>query len=449
MIQKKQVKNIFCQESAMPHPIVCLDTRFRQYLEHWQALFSRPQFQHFVTVLLALIVGSQGFTLLHLKRAVAGSKSLASLSRFLAQAPWKQESLHALSWSRFVDHLSPCLQQDLSRQRALQPVGRGRPRKLFVTGYLIGDDSTIGKPKGVKMQGLGRHHDSKQNQRVKGHSLVQGLYVLLGQHFPLEPRLYRQQATCVQEGVLFQSKIAIMIEMIKRFEPPQDTHTHVLLDSWYSAKAIWKAARDRGFLITTALKSNRSVRIADAEAPQGWRWQTLPDSVESLPDAAFVPCAWPRNAEHQVWVHVVSSSVKSLYRCQLIIIRQHLDDPVSRTRFWASSDLQADVELLLTHISSRWDIEVFFEDVKELLGIDHYQLMSAQGLQRYWSLCWIAFSFLEEHRVWLQTQWQRHVTLGEAKRDLQQIHHRLLVAWITEYVLQGTTSEHIADLLAA
>ncbi|GHO64105.1 hypothetical protein KSC_029970 [Ktedonobacter sp. SOSP1-52] len=315
--------------------------------------------------------------------------------------------------------------------------------------YLIGDDSTIGKPKGVKMQGLGRHHDSKQNQRVKGHSLVQGLYVLLGQHFPLEPRLYRQQATCMQEGVPFQSKIALMIEIIRQFEPPQDTLTHVLLDSWYSAKAIWKAARDRGFLITTALRSNRSVRIPDAASPQGWSWQRLSVYVESLPDAAFVPCAWPRNPEHQVWVHVLSSSVKSLYRCQLIIIRQHLDDPVSRARFWASSDLQADVEQLLTHISGRWDIEVFFEDVKELLGIDHYQLMSAQGLQRYWSLCWIAFSFLEEHRGWLQTQWQRHVTLGEAKRNLQHIHHRLLVAWITDHALQGTTSEQIADLLTA
>jgi hypothetical protein len=75
--------------------------------------------------------------------------------------------------------------------------------------------------------------------------------------------------------------------------------------------------------------------------------------------------------------------------------------------------------------------------------------MSAQRLVRYWSLCWIAFSFLEEHRVWLQTQWQRHVTLGEAKRDLQKIHHRLLAAWIADHVIQGATSEHIADLLAA
>lgn len=433
----------------MPHPIVCLDARFRQYLDDFRSGFSRPQFQHFVTVLLALIVGSHSFTLLHVKRAVAGSKSVASLSRFLAQAPWDQQELHALAWSRFLQQMQPSLQQDLARQRAAHVGQRGRPPTPFVTGYLIGDDSTIGKPTGVKMQGLGLHHDSKLDQRVKGHSLLQGLYVLLGQHVPLEPQLYRQQTTCQKEGVSFHSKIALMIELIRQFDPPEGTRTHVLLDSWYSAKAIWKAARERHFAITTALKSNRSVRIPDPTSQRGWQWQSLSAYAQSLPPSAFVRCAWPRNPEHQVWVHVLSSSVRSLYRCQLIVIRQNLDDPAKRTRFWASSDLQTDVDQLLIPIAMRWDIEVFFEDVKELLGVDRYQLMSADGLLRYWSLCWIAFSFLEEHRCSLQTQLQRHVTLGEAKRDLQLIHHRLLVDWISDHVLQGRTSEHIAALLAA
>ena len=38
----------------MPHPIVCQDERLRQYLQSFQALFSRPQYEHFVTVLMAL-----------------------------------------------------------------------------------------------------------------------------------------------------------------------------------------------------------------------------------------------------------------------------------------------------------------------------------------------------------------------------------------------------------
>lgn len=49
-----------------------------------------------------------------------------------------------------------------------------------------------------------------------------------------------------------------------------------------------------------------------------------------------------------------------------------------------------------------YTIEIFFEDVKELLGIDYYQLMISQGLLRYWSLCWIAFSFLVKHHYELQ-----------------------------------------------
>lgn len=41
---------------------------------------------------------------------------------------------------------------------------------------------------------------------------------------------------------------------ISTFESVTGTLTHVLLDSWYSAKRHGPAARQRGFLITTGLK---------------------------------------------------------------------------------------------------------------------------------------------------------------------------------------------------
>jgi hypothetical protein len=447
---KRNIKpKIFCQESIMPHPIVCLDERFRQYLEHWRTLFSRPQFEHFVTVLLALVMRGEAGTLLHLKQAVAGSKSLASLSRFFARAPWDQQQLHVVAWTRFAERLRPEIEQALVTQQEQRPKRPGRPSRPFVTGYLIGDDSTMYKPRGVKMQGLGKHHDTKQEKRVSGHSLVQGLYRVLGQHFPLEPRLYRQQTTCEREEVPFRSKIELMIELIEQFEPLDGTLTHVLLDSWYGAKAIWKAARKRGFLITTALKSNRSIRIADESEAKGWRWQRVTDYAATIPDEGYVKLQWPRNPERWVWVHTVTSSVRSLYRCQFIIIRKSLDDPLSAARFWGSSDLDASVEQLLEHICARWDIEVFFEDMKELFGVDRYQLMSSQGLLRYWSLCWIAFGFLEEQRCVLEKAAGSHVTCGQAKHDLQQQHHRLLLQWIYARAHQGLPCDDLYALFAA
>jgi hypothetical protein len=112
---------------------------------------------------------------------------------------------------------------------------------------LIGDDSTVAKRKGRMMEGLGPHHSTTEGTRVRGHSLVQCLYVLLGRQCPLAPLLYRQQAVCAASGGPFQSKVDLMEQRIRTFVPVRGTQTHVLLDTWYTAKRIWKAAREREF----------------------------------------------------------------------------------------------------------------------------------------------------------------------------------------------------------
>ena len=49
------------------------------------------------------------------------------------------------------------------------------------------------KPKGKTMEGVGRHYSNTANARVRGHSLVQGLYVLLVRRCPLAPHLSRRR----------------------------------------------------------------------------------------------------------------------------------------------------------------------------------------------------------------------------------------------------------------
>ena len=119
------------------------------------------------------------------------------------------------------------------------------------------------------MGGLGRHYSGTEKKTVTGHSLVQGLYVLMGRGCPLAPRMYRQQADCAAEDIPFASKVDLMAEMVNDFVPVADTVTHVLLDSWYTAKRIWRIARERGFLITSGLRCHRSLPIEDPEEPKG------------------------------------------------------------------------------------------------------------------------------------------------------------------------------------
>lgn len=211
---------------------------------------------------------------------------------------------------------------------------------------------------------------------------------------------------------------------------------------------MWRTARQQDFLITTGLKSNRWLRIPDESAPQGWVWQKLSDYLASLTKQDFVQTCWPRGAK-PVYVHIVTTSVRKLYRCQIVIVRHSLDAPLSQARYWASSDLEATTETLLTHISARWDIEVLFGDGKEELGLDHYQLMSASAILRFWTLALLAYVFLEEEQQRLQTLWQRPVTIGEARREIQRRHRRRLLEWLHHQFLSGTQPEALFDVFAA
>jgi SRSO17 transposase len=379
-----------------------------------------------VTILLGLVLCQSGCTLSGVLRQVEHSVSVSGTSRFLAQSPWTAQGLSE-TWQRhFGEAMVSAVEAEHARQRAKRRKQPGRPRQTVVTGYLIGDDTVMQKVRGKQMGGLGKHYSSTHEKPVTGHCMVQALYVLLGRRCPLEPQMYRQQAVCEREGVPFRSKVAIMRDILLNFTPIAHAQTHVLLDSWYTAKSIWQVARQRDFLITSGLRSNRQVRIDDESQAQGWRWQRLDEYAGQLTEQAFTPLLWP-NRERTVYVHVVSTRIKKLYRCQLICVREQLDGP---TKFWASSDLIADPQTLLAHIAQRWDVEQLFADVKELLGLDHYQVMSATAIQRFWTLVMLAYLFLDEERSRLQKQQQRPVTIGEACRHVQRVHWTHLLDWL-------------------
>src|SRR5207245_877703 len=115
---------------------------------------------------------------------------------------------------------------------------------------------------------------------VPGHSLLTSLYVLLGRRCPLAPQLYRQKAVCEREKVPFHSKVDLAEEVIGSFEPAADTRTHVLIDSWYTCRRLWRAAVGRGWAITGGLKANRQLRIEGPE--QGQVYRSLADYAAGL-----------------------------------------------------------------------------------------------------------------------------------------------------------------------
>src|SRR4051794_8327823 len=129
----------------MPTPIICADPRLRQFADSFRGCFSAPQFQYFVTVLLALLLCLEPATCSALQRAVCFGRSLAGLSRFLARAPWSPAAVAAAWTARFRDHRAAAVAGELAHRKATRLRRPGRPPVTLVTGYLAGDDSVCAK----------------------------------------------------------------------------------------------------------------------------------------------------------------------------------------------------------------------------------------------------------------------------------------------------------------
>jgi hypothetical protein len=76
-------------------------------------------------------------------------------------------------------------------------------------------------------------------------------------------------------------------------------------------------------------------------------------------------------------------------------------------------------------------------------------ILAATALLRFWTLAMLAYVFLEEERQRLQTQQQRPVTIGEARREIQRRLRRNVLLWLHAQFQSGVQPHALYDLFAA
>jgi len=64
-------------------------------------------------------------------------------------------------------------------------------------------------------------------------------------------------------------------------------------------------------------------------------------------------------------------------------------------------------------------------------------------------LAMLAYVFLEEERDSRPRQWQRHVTIGEAQREIQRRHRRHVLDWLHRQFQSGIEPDSLYDLFSA
>jgi hypothetical protein len=397
-----------------------------------------------VIVLLGLVECEERKTMTGILRVIGERVSLSGLSRFLNKWPWCAEKV-AETWKQhFRERMESVVQAEHERLKAKQPKRVGRPKQTVVTGFLIFDDSVHEKPKGRKMGGMGKHYSNSEQQVVAGHCLFNGLYVLLGQRCPLQPRMYCQKSVCEQEGLPFQSKVTMAVDEIEKFEPVAGTQTHVLIDSWYHCRQVRRAAQKRDWEVSGGLKSNRRMRQVQEDGSR--KWIKLSAYAAGLTREDWTEVFWPSDKGGQkMYAHLVTTWIRKLGPTLLLITCHDPDDPLKTVRYWGSTVMHLDAQSLVDILAVRWDVETFFEYQKDLLGSDHYQVMTRQAILRFWTLTVCLLCFLEELRA---DATESALTCGDIRRRLQVDHCRNLLLWLSHCFQDGLSVDQICSQLA-
>jgi len=426
----------------MAQPIIIQDATLCNYLQAFQGTFRAPQWKYFVTVLMGLIHCQASRTLSGMLRNVAVWMTVAGLSRFLISPKWSADRVAQARYAIFCAEVAPIVAEAHASQRQQRPKRQGRPAPTVVTGYLIMDDSTHVKRYAQKMGGLGWHYASTEQRTMPGHSLFEGLYVVEDHQYPLSPQMYRQKSVCDREGVPFVSKVDLAEKVIREFEPLPDTHTHVLVDSWYVNKRLWKAVKARQWDLSGGLKKNHKLRTTDVEG--NLLWMRVDDYAAELPSQTFQPVLWPNQQGGQtVYACLIRTRVKKLGACQVLLVKTAADDPCDKVRFYITTRLSDNLEQIVKAMAVRWDVETLFADFKELMGSDHYQLHSAEAIIRFWALGLCLYQFLDSLRHRLKLIYQHNVTLGETLNWVREQNEMLTLNWICQQAATGESQQVI------
>ena len=431
----------------MAHPIIIQESSLRNYLSAFQDVLRPAQWTYFETVLMGLIHCQASRTLSGLLRTVAVLVSVWDLSRFLVSPRWSAARLAEVRYRVFCAEVQPLVAAAHEAQRLNRPRQKGRAKATVVTGYLILDDSTHVKRYAKQMSGLGWHYSGTDQRTMPGHSLFQGLYLVEDRQFPLDSQMYIQKSVCEQEQRPFQSKVDLAVSVVEHFEPLPETHTHVLIDSWYVNKRMWKAVKRRHWDLTGGLKANHKLRTLDAEGQP--IWMRLDDFAAELPADQFQPIQWPsQEGEVVVYVYLMRTRVKKLGVCQVLIVKPTTESNGDQARFYITTRLEDPLEQVVQTVALRWGVETFFADFKELMGSDQYQLHSAEAILRFWALGLCLYQYLDSLRHRLERLNHRHVTLGETLAWLRQRHEDLRVNWICTLTISGFQPRSIRAALA-
>jgi hypothetical protein len=371
----------------------------------------------------------------------------AQISRFLARPRWRKLDLNSI------------VRQNLLEREA----GDG----LFF--FLI--DATLVSQAGKTTENTfstgnrkrrpckGRRHGKNKHAVKKCHSFTMGLLITpSGLRIPFG-KPYHTREYCKTHGLAHRTTAEAAADLIRELPVPEGASLTVLGDTAYEAVVIQEACRARGYSWIFPCNPERVVAGPKGQRPQvrsllkdwsSWSRQTLRLTPGQGPYAVYRRLSphriGPKAKPRTYYVHQERRGVHSVGEVRLVFSTMKKDLKTATAddvKILMTNDLRLSARELVERYSLRWQIELFFKEIKSTLGFHQYQFQRFEAVEGWMELVLTTFLYLESYRLQQmrrrdlseeQTRWWRHqrtyglcqaVRLASDQKELEYIADRL------------------------
>lgn len=383
----------------------------------------------------------------NIARCILDSADKTNVSRYLSEAPWRYERLND-------ERVSYMQSQTASSQ---QPESEST----------LSIDDTLCEHVGSLFDYVDNHYNHSNGQYPLAHNLVTSHLVSGAVRYPVDATLYRRYEEFtdwesfvekhypvtqipkkkkeraalhkrVDEHLLtdpafreldeaFKTKITIASELVAKAVERNLVFGWVLFDGWYLAPDFLAVLKRLNKNWVSILKHNRnleanSIRLRDKDGnPISFDGPHIKvnELVPLIPQNAYKPITV---GERIYYTFTMTVRIPSIGKVRLVV---SFDNPDLRGNYVVliSNRTDCNAKRIISTYLLRWPIETFYQDGKQLLGLDEYCMRTAQAFQKHWSLVFVAYSLL--HLDCLQpslTKMQRspNKSIGEATRQQTQ-----------------------------
>lgn len=231
-------------------------------------------------------------------------------------------------------------------------------------------------------------------------------------------RAYYTWDHCQTKGILYRTQADLGAQLINEMKTPPGARVIVVGDTAFEAKQIRAACQARGF---KWIMPSNTERVLAGDKPRTKVWSLL----STLPGDRYVEirlasqkarlasqrrsAGCRRKSKKRniptYYVHEERRCVHSLGDTRLIFstkTKPQSDRPILRdqAKILLTNDFELSSEQIVALYALRWQIELFFKELKSYLGLHHYRFRRFDDVEAWVNACLITFIYLE----WLRCQ---------------------------------------------